>query len=204
MMDEIEDKVKQRMKEHQKRLVSDGEKAGLPISGEGNVGAQKPSWKKRRFRKGLSWRDRRKLKKHPEMSYLITMFFSNGTKKEFVIKTKKETFSYRGREYYLRYEEGWYNLTQNQYELNFFDDYAVPIDRKILRKGNKAFFSVTPENLKPIIDMNYVKVLAESGDLNKWVKMTAMFSLVLVLGFIILLFMVARQGKVLQILAGGG
>jgi len=94
---------------------------------------------------GLSFWDKRKLKKKGDVSFLIKMFFSNGTCKEFVIATEKETFRYRKRTYYLRYEDSWFNLTQNQFELHYFDDVPVPLDKNILKKGNRAFWSVTPK-----------------------------------------------------------
>jgi len=139
---------------------------------------------------------KRKLKKNAETSYYIMMKFSNGTCKEFVISTTKEVFTYKKRTYYLRYEDSWFNLTQNQYQLFYFDDYPVPIDRKILKKGDSAFFSVTPENLKPLIEMNYVKVLANTQDLDKYLKMGAILGIInmIMLIFIGLAIMGAKGG----------
>lgn len=133
-------------------------------------------FKKKRER--MRFWDKRKLKRRGERSFYVTMRFSNGTMLEFVIATTGEQFKYKKRTYYLRYEDSWFNLTQNQYQLDYFDDYPVPIDRKIIKKGDKSFFSVTSSNLKPLIDMNYVKVLANAQDLDKYLKMGAILGII--------------------------
>ena len=125
----------------------------------------------------LGWWNKRKLKKNADRSFLIKFFFSNGTCKEFVIVGKAETFMYRKRCYYLRYEDCWFNLTQNQFELDFHDDCAVPIKREIHKEGDEAFFSVSPDNLKPLIKMEYVKALATSDDVIKLIKATLVISM---------------------------
>lgn len=142
-----------------KEIPSAKNKDGTP-----SVVYQKEKWK------GLSRKDRKRLKKNGDKAFMITMMFSNGTCREFVIIGKTEYFDYRKRTYYLRYEDSWFNLTQNQFELFFFDDCPVPISREIMKKGDKKFFSVTPENLKPLIKMEYVKALASSDDVIRKVK----------------------------------
>jgi len=126
----------------------------------------------------LSWLQKRKLKTHGESSFLINMLFSNGTSKEFIITTTAETFTYKKRTYYLYVENSWFNLTQNQYQLFYFDDYPVPIDRHIVQTGNESYFSVRPENLKGLLKMEYVKVLSHSMELDKYLKMSAIFSII--------------------------
>lgn len=160
----------------------------LPEVDEGKV-YEKKKWRK------LGFWNKRKLKKKPETSFLIRMFFSNGTSREFVIVTRNEVFRYKKRTYYLRYEDSWFNLTQNQYELNYFDDFAVPLDRKVIKLGNKKYWSVTPENVKPIIDMNYVKVLAEAGEMDKWVKMVLIVVILLFFFTLYVMLKVVKIGK---------
>lgn len=138
----------------------------------------------------LAFWSKRKLAKKPESSFLVTFFFSNGTSRQFVIRSNKETFKYKKRTYYLRYEDAWFDLSFNQYRLYFFDDYASPIDREVVRKGDKSYFSVTPQNLKPLLKMEYVKALAQSQELSKYLKfclLLAFFNLLvgLVLAFYI-------------------
>ena len=43
---------------------------------------------------GLLKKDKRKLKKKPETSFLVRMFFSNGTSREFVVSTNNELFTH--------------------------------------------------------------------------------------------------------------
>lgn len=159
--------------------------------------------REKKKQENLTFIDKLKLKHRPTRSYLIKMFFSNGTAKEFVIVTKAETFKFKGRSYYLRYEDSWFNITQNQYELNYFDDFTVPIDRAIQKMGDKRFFSVTPENMKPLIDMNYVKVLAQAQDFEK--KMQTLVILQVLICFLLggLIFFIYRLQKLLTPLLGG-
>lgn len=126
----------------------------------------------------IKFRDRIKLKRRPEISFLVTMLFSNGTIKHFVVTTKEEIFTYKKRTYYLKYTDAWFDLSHNQYRLFFFDDYPVPIDREIVKKGGEHWFSVTPQNLKPLVKMEYVKALANAHELSKFLKFTLLLMIV--------------------------
>jgi len=130
-----------------------------------------------RKREKLKFKDKWKLKTKPDRSYLVTFLFSNGTSKTFVISTREETFTYKNRMYYLDHTCSWFDLSHNQYRLFYFDDFSVPLNRIIDKKGDSAFFSVTPENLKPLIKQEYVKALAQSHELSKYLK----FSLLLMI-----------------------
>lgn len=187
----------------------------LPLAIDGGRVKEKDKWDTVKWwhlkKKGLAWIDRRRLKKKPETSFLIRFLFSNGTSKEFVISTTEETFRYKKRTYHLRYENSFFNLTQNQFELTYFDDFVEPLDRKIIRKGNEAFWGVTPENLKPLIEMNYLKVLASQGELDRYLKMNAILTVVLLFFnffFMFMLFYLSRKmGKIISAIgtmAGGG
>ena len=138
--------------------------------------------------------DRIKLKYKADCSYLITMLFSNGTCKQFVISTREETFTYKGREYFLRYEDAWFDITYNQFRLFYHDDTAIPINREIQLLGDEKWFSVRPENLKPLLKMEYVKVLAQSQELSKYLKTTLI--IVAIVGLIALgnLILTYQQG----------
>ncbi len=153
--------------------------------------------------KGIGWWQRRKLRKKPEHSFLITMIFSNGTSRRFIITTNKEMFEYKKRLYNLRYEDSLFSLTDNQYILFYHEDFINPIDRKIQRIGNTDYFTTTPENIAPIIAMEYVKALSSSIELNKFFRSAlALGILGLLLGLANLFFML-RLSKMIKILAGG-
>lgn len=154
--------------------------------------------KEKKKKRKLGWRNRLRLRRHPEKAFLIRMMFSNGTSKEFVIVTNKETFTYMKRTYYLRYEDSWFNLTQSQYELNYFDDHPVPLDRSIIKQGDVAYWSVTSENLKPIIQMEYVKALASSADIDKWLKTSAIIGIILMMMMLVSYWFLFKIMKILQ------
>lgn len=188
-------KSEEPIKKESKKLIDDE----IPVMNDGGNVRTKKNWKDLGFRSkdGIGWWDRRKLKKKPEISFLIKMLFSNGTCKEFVVSTSEEVFTYRKRTYYLKYDDAYFNLTQNQFELTYFDDHPVPLDKSIIKRGDKAFWSVSPENLKPLIDMNYVKVLASSTDIDKYLKMTATLCVLITMLSLITLLLVFGVRKTL-------
>lgn len=139
----------------------------LPVVKTGSVREVKQGEK-------LSLRDRWKLNTSASTSYLVTMLFSNGTCKQFVINTTEETFLYKKRMYNLFYENAYYDLSFKQYRLFFFDDHSIPLEREIKKSGDKSWWSVRPNNLKPLLQMEYVKTLAQSHEISRYLKMSLM------------------------------
>jgi len=131
--------------------------------------------------------DKRKLKRSPDKSFIINMMFSNGTSKLFVIKTDGNTFSMKKKTYYLYYEESWFNLSLNQYELFYHENFSVPINREVIADGDEHYFAVTPENLKTIIKFEYIKALTGMSSIEKWIKITLILSGLTLIGVILLL-----------------
>lgn len=147
-------------------------------------------------KEGLKFIDKVKLNLKPTKSFLVSMHFSNGTSKSFIACSNSETFIYKKKIYYLRYENAWFDLSHNMYKLNFFDDFPVPIDRKVIKIGDEKYFTVTPDNLKPLLKMEYVKTLAQSQELNKYLKMAVFISALCLLGVIIVGVLVYNGGKI--------
>jgi len=172
--------------------LSDDDKAKLKILDT------EDEYKDKDWRKKLKRRDRRKLKKKPETSYLVTLLFSNGTKKTFVVVTTNELFSYRKKFYHLRYEDAVLNLNLNLFELAYDEDYVEPIGREIKQEGDKAFFSVKPDNVKPLIDMNYVKVLVESQDIQKLLKLGLFLAMINAVLLLVLVFFQLKESGVIN------
>lgn len=155
---------------------------------------------------GLSWWDRQKLKRNPETSYIISMEFSNGTTRDFVVATRDETFTYKGRTYYLRYEDARFDLSRNQYKLVFHEDHCLPLSRAIHRlpaapgdKWGAALRNINSTNLKPLLSMEYIKILAENL-ISKLVKLILIVSILALLLGIITLVGVVKMGA----FKGGG
>jgi hypothetical protein len=150
---------------------------------------------------GLSWWDSRKLKNKPDQSYIISMDFSNGTTRTFVIATRSEIFKYHGRTYYLRYEDCKFDLSSNQYKLCYHEDYALPYSREVKQieveykdpnnptmreKWAKALRMVNPSNFMPLLEGEYIRILAENL-LSKYIKLCLLVS---ILSFIVSLIAV--------------
>jgi hypothetical protein len=123
------------------------------------------------------------------------MFFSNGTSKEFVIRSKKETFKYKKRLYLLRRQDICFNTTHNLYKLYFHEDIFVPINAQKVQQVEKdtddlgtplsqddprrrAWFNVTPHNAEEFFNMEYVKVLAAAVQLTKYIKLVLLIVLI--------------------------
>lgn len=123
-------------------------------------------WKKEdKAKSNLSIKDKFILDRNPTETFLITMLFSNGTSKEFVIKTNKRTFIFAKKMYYLFYEEAYFNISSNQYQLIFHETCTCPINREIILDGDEGYFVNTPENMKDLLSMEYAKALVKTdGD----------------------------------------
>lgn len=155
------------IKQFDERMIKKSAKEKHPIVSQGKV---KPYNALKGFMNKL--RD----KKAKDRSYLITMRFSNGTERSWIIVTRQEVFYYRKRGYYLRYQDNFFDLSSNRYKLYYHEDYCLPLDRNIVVFQDtgttipKAFLSVTPHNLKPLIKMEYVKALAQAVEISKYFK----------------------------------
>lgn len=132
---------------------------------------QRSVWKRKNtFR--LSYWDRRKLKRAPEFSYLITMMFPNGTCKTFVIKTQKSHFTMQGKTYALVAEECFFDITMNQMHLFYNSEFAIPINREIYceKDEKEAYYQVKPNALKDIFDFEFIKFAVKGQGLVAWQK----------------------------------
>lgn len=131
--------------------------------------------------------DKKKLDKQPTRSFIITMLFSNGTLKTWVISTKTTEFTIKGKNYQLYYEECYFDISLNQYHLFYHQDFTVPINREIVKEGNEAFWSVTPENMKGFVAMKYITALTKISD-NKYFLIMMVMGVVIVvlLGYIMM------------------
>lgn len=175
---------KQNLEQPPQPPIPIGQMAGFPDMPtiDGDLQAKIKELKKH---KGLNMGDKFRMRNKPSRAFLITMRYSNGTRKSFIITTSKETFKHKGRTYYLYYENAFFDISHSLYHLDFFDDFCCPIDREIIKLPDKdapkgqerAYFSVSPHNLRPLLAMEYVKSLAQSQELNKYLKLTLLFSL---------------------------
>ncbi len=168
--------------------------------------------------KCYSKKDMRKLRKKPELSYIVTMLYPNRTSKDFVVVGERKTFNYQKRTFILNIKEGsWYDLTMNQYHLYYFFNEAEPITNKMhplpnivytgVEKGHESFLAVKSDNAQEVLEQEYVRILASANQLNLWLKINlilcvfnAFFSMVMML----LMFLVMRNISVIvKVLKGG-
>jgi hypothetical protein len=177
--------------------------------------------------KVYSRKDRRKLRNHPEISYIVTMFFQNGTMKDFVILGKRRMFKYMSRTFILDIENSSvFDLVMNQYHLFYYFDETIPISRinnpipnKIklfvsddknneqgggkvgVNKDNNIFFSIKSDNVKPVLKQEYVKILATANQLNVWLKINLIFSAFCVFFLFVVLFLLILMMRNISIIA---
>ena len=159
-------------------------------------------WKKKEPTLKIPAWDRRKLKKKPDISFLIKMKFSNGTTRYFVIATKDELFTYKGRSYYLRHQDSWFNINTNQYELEFFDDAPVPISKKLIQVGDKSFHAVNSENLKPLFLARKAEILASAQNIDRFMRNILLICLFIAFLVFITMFLVYKNSKAIGLLGG--
>lgn len=163
-----------------------------PVPSVDEVQRKKRFWQRgNKFIKFGFW-DKRKLALSPEKSFIIHMMFANGTSKIFVIKTRGYSFEMKKKTYFLIYEESWFNLSLNQYELFYHENYVVPINREVQQLGNEAYFNVTPENAKEIIDFEYVKVLAGANNISNSMRLIMILVIINLAATILMMLMQFR------------
>jgi len=143
------------------------------------------------------WWSKRQSEKKPEQAYIVTMFYNNGTSKTFIITTDKKTFIHKSKMYVIIYEEVWKDLNLDNYHFFYNEGCSVPINRELYWEKDmdaditkqEAFFSVTPHNLSPIIKMEYVKALANSVELNKYLQLNTLLNFLNLAGTFIVIAM---------------
>jgi hypothetical protein len=145
------------------------DKDEMPIVNEQFVGGN-GSVQKEKKHFGLNFWQKKDLTGNPATSYLITMLHGNGTLDHFVVKTANNCFFYKKNYYHLNKLQAWYDINNNQTRMLYHENYVEPLDTKVYIEGDRAWLKVTPEMLKPFVEMEYVKVLTESDALSKWLK----------------------------------
>lgn len=142
----------------------------------------------------LSFFDRRKLTKHPTKAYLITMRYGNGTRRTFAIKADglQTTFMYDKGIYQIVPEEAWFDLSLNQFHLDYMEGFPTPLNREIVvddRDGNEGYMNVTPKSLRDLVKARLVHELVQPDTvIPTWVWWT------LGIGLIVALFLASRGG----------
>ena len=137
----------------------------------------------------------RNLKKEPETCFIIEMLYSNGTSKQFVLQTGKNTFSMKVgntlKTYHLFYEECYFDISLNQYRLIYSENFTEPINREIMADNeNSPYFSVSPDNLKDLIAMNYVRNITKVDE-----GMSRQKMIFIIAGIVILLLVLWYANK---------
>jgi hypothetical protein len=155
----------------------------------------------------FGWCQKRDLNKNPTTTFIATMLYGNGTCDHFVIKTKEQIFYWKNRYYHLNKNKVFYDVNCKQNRLFYYEDYVEPLDTNIYAEGDKAFLKITPSNLKSVFEMEYVKVISQSQQLTKWIKI-AVYLIIANLFFtgIMVLIMIVQSGifSKLSLAAGGG
>jgi hypothetical protein len=165
---------------------------------------QRQKWDEEKL---LGFWDKRKLKKLPEKSYFVTMFFPNGTYKEFVIIADKPTFDYQKKTFVIDTQKAYWDLMQNQYRLLYNFEYCVPISRQIHHiadKGKEIFLSVNPSNVKELIKQEYVKILASSQNIDMYLKLGMVVGFINLFLLIVMNILIFMMQKSLTKIASGG
>ena len=147
----------------------------------------------------FKWKHKMMIRFWPEETFLVEMIFSNGTTKEFIVRAKGETFTYKGKEYYLRFEDAYFDLNHKQNKLLFHEDFTVPLRKEIIKEKDpnnpKLFhplFEVHPSALKNLLDMEYIKQLT-TDDLSKYLKMSLLLSAITLLLMVFIGYLWARS-----------
>lgn len=188
-------KIKKLIKE--KKNNNDVSNADIEVD-EGDV-KQRDKWNSsKKAMKKLNFFDRWRLKKNPDLSYYIVMFFPNGTCKEWVILNKNTHFRYKGRTYIIDTTEARFDVTQNQFRLFYYYEEAMPIQNEVIPyvdEGNDIFLRIKSDNVAPLIKQAYVKVLG-SSNIDKLIIISLVisgFSFFIMMVMSVVIFVLARN-----------
>lgn len=147
----------------------------------------------------LGFWEKHHLKKNAEHTFIVRMLFANGTAKEFAVHSKSQTFTYKGKTYYLFYEECYFDLSLNQFLFIFHENFSVPINREIVEKaekeGDEAYFVVKPGVLKDYGKMESLRAVVGKGDQDKLMLIVLIVSAASALLSLFTLILMFRAGK---------
>lgn len=162
----------------------------------------------KKFSFARGWRAKRKLnkklKKKPDSTFLIRMKYNNGTLKNFMLSTTDMMFKHGSKWYFLYYEESWFNINHQVYELEYQENFALPINREVCIKFDKegktsnedeVFANVTPSNIKDTVEMEYVRALVSGEELSKYLKIAMVLSAFTVIGMLLLAYQIYTLTK---------
>jgi len=141
------------------------------IKTDENDAKARPKWD---VEKKLGFWSKRNLKRKPELSFFITMFFPNGTMKEWVILHNKKHFSYGSGKYIIDTTDAWFDLVQNQFRLYYKHGEPLPISRDIrvwVSEGNEHFLNIKADNVMGVIEQEYIKIITKES-LSKYIIFT--------------------------------
>jgi hypothetical protein len=151
----------------------------------------------------MSRGDNLKLAKNPTSSYVITMLFGNGTMEHYVIETKENFFILNKKRYHLNKTLGWYDVNFKNNRLIYFEEYVEPIEHGVKFDGDKTFLYITPSNMQPVMEMEYVKILSQSAELTKWLKILIFIGIASLCLMLINTIIFVVQSGILQSLMKG-
>lgn len=153
---------------------------------------------------GFGFLQQRKMNASPTSTYLVSILFGNGTIKHIVLEGKGNIFTYNKRKYHLNKSQSWYDVNHHQNRLIYYEDYAEPLNRQIYVDGDRRYLSITPDNMQEVMAMEYVKVLSQSQQLSKWLKIAVFLMIAnLALTFINTLIFVLQSGILSGLVKGG-
>jgi hypothetical protein len=124
--------------------------------------------------RGLSWKQKMKLSRSPTKTYLVTMFYGNGSCEHFVVETTSHFFSHgKNKKYHINKTLCQWDANENTYHLYYHEDQAEPLEFKQIHVNETTdtmMASVTPENLDSVIKMEFVRLIAEGPELGKMMR----------------------------------
>jgi hypothetical protein len=172
----------------------------IPIVEDGKVKVAKKH-------SGLKFWQKVKLNRNPLTTYLVTMIYGNATVEHFVLETSSNFFTHGKKlKYHLNKTKCLWDSNEKQNRLYYHVDCVEPLEFQEIHKItglNEAYASITPQNLEPIIKMEFVRLIAEGPELSRMVKI-CLFLLIAVLGLLIIIVIIfIAQSGIFQQMASG-
>jgi len=138
---------------------------------------------------------------------IINMELRNGNHRIFHIKTNSKGFDYDGGHYLLDEECKYYNIDLKDYMLDYHQDFALPIKRKMpINKLNQSFkkfeneieLTTNPSLLKIFVTSQIAEAIMKGAEIDEFFKKIYLFLIINTVMVAIILFIVVKSSGMLE------
>jgi len=162
--------------------------------------------KKKSFLSPQFWKQKQ-AKMNYKNALIINMELRNGNHRIFHVKTNDKGFDYDGGHYLLDEQCKYYNIDLKDYMLDYHQDFALPIKRRMpINAVNKQFknleneieLTTNPSILKIFVTSQIAEAIMKGAEIDEFFKKIYLFLIVNTVMVAIILFIVVKGSGMLD------